>query len=58
MRRAACTRMLVERLLRRGGVDANQRGENTFSYGRLHALEQQKAADAEAHFWRAWRRRP
>ena len=47
-----------ERLLKRGAVDAYLRGENTFSYGRLHALEQQKAADAEARFWRAWRRRP
>ena len=47
-----------ERLLRRGGVEAYLRGENTFSYGRLHALEQQKAADAEAHFWKAWSRRP
>ena len=47
-----------ERLLRRGGVDAYLHGENTFSYGRLHALEQQKARDAEARFWRAWRRRP
>lgn len=47
-----------DRLLRRGAVDAYLRGENTFSYGRLHALEQQKAADAEARFWRTWRRRP
>ncbi|MDJ0337385.1 CYTH and CHAD domain-containing protein [Cryobacterium sp. PH31-O1] len=47
-----------DRLLRRGGVEAYLRGENTFSYGRLHALEQQKAAGAEAHFWRAWRCRP
>ena len=47
-----------ERLLRRGGVDAYLRGENTFSYGRLHALEQQKAADAEALFWKAWSHRP
>ncbi|TFD57383.1 CYTH and CHAD domain-containing protein [Cryobacterium suzukii] len=47
-----------DRLLRRGGVDAYLRGENTFSYGRLHALEQQKAADAEARFWKAWSRRP
>lgn len=47
-----------DRLLRRGGVDAYLRGENTFSYGRLHALEQQKAADAEARFWTAWSRRP
>ncbi|WP_104084203.1 CYTH and CHAD domain-containing protein [Cryobacterium sp. Y11] len=46
------------RLLQRGGVDAYLRGENTFSYGRLHALEQQKAAHAEARFWRAWSRRP
>ncbi|WP_104192881.1 CYTH and CHAD domain-containing protein [Cryobacterium sp. Y82] len=47
-----------ERLLRLGGVDTYLRGENTFSYGRLHALEQQKAADAEALFWKTWSRRP
>ncbi|WP_104201001.1 CYTH and CHAD domain-containing protein [Cryobacterium sp. Y29] len=47
-----------ERLLRRGGVDAYLRGENTFSYGRLHAQEQQKAAEAEALFWKAWTNRP
>jgi CHAD domain-containing protein len=47
-----------DRLLRRGAVDAYLHGENTFSYGRLHALEQQKAAEAEARFWRTWRRRP
>ncbi|WP_105034675.1 CYTH and CHAD domain-containing protein [Cryobacterium aureum] len=47
-----------DRLLKRGGVEAYLRGENTFSYGRLHALEQQRAADAEARFWRTWRRRP
>ena len=47
-----------DRLLRHGGVDAYLRGENTFSYGRLHALEQQKAADAEALFWKAWSHRP
>ena len=46
-----------ERLLRRGAVEAYLRGENTFSYGRLHALEQQKAAEAETRFWRIWRRR-
>ncbi|TFC25568.1 CYTH and CHAD domain-containing protein [Cryobacterium sp. TMT1-3] len=46
-----------DRLLQRGGVEAYLRGENTFSYGRLHALEQLRAADAEAHFWKAWSRR-
>ena len=47
-----------DRLLRRGAIDAYLRAENTFSYGRLHALEQQKAADAEALFWKAWSHRP
>ena len=47
-----------ERLLKRGAVDAYLRGENTFSYGRLHALEQQKAAVAESKFWQEWKNRP
>ncbi|MCY7403689.1 MAG: CYTH and CHAD domain-containing protein [Cryobacterium sp.] len=47
-----------ERLRRRGAVDAYLHGENTFSYGRLHALEQQKAERAESKFWKSWNRRP
>ncbi len=47
-----------DRLLRRGAVDAYQRGENTFSYGRLHAVEQQTAVYVEARFWTAWGHRP
>ncbi|WP_104137339.1 CYTH and CHAD domain-containing protein [Cryobacterium sp. Y62] len=47
-----------ERLLKRGAVDAYLRGENTFSYGRLHALEQQKAAEVESKFWKSWKNRP
>ena len=47
-----------ERLLKRGAVDAYLRGENTFSYGRLHALEQHRGARAEARFWKFWHRHP
>ena len=47
-----------DRLRRRGAIDAYLRGENTFSYGHLHAQEQQKAADAEVLFWKAWSHRP
>jgi CHAD domain-containing protein len=47
-----------DRLLQRGAVEAFLRGENTFSYGRLHAQEQQQAAKSEARFWKAWSRRP
>ena len=42
-------------LLHRLGVEAHLRGENGFSYGRLHALEQFGAADSEARFLRAWK---
>lgn len=37
-------------LLRRLGVQAHLAGENAFTYGRLHALEQSIAADSEARF--------
>ncbi|WP_104087834.1 CYTH and CHAD domain-containing protein [Cryobacterium sp. N19] len=47
-----------DRLLKRGGVEAYLRGENTFSYGRLHAKEQEQASSAQARFWKAWSRRP
>lgn len=47
-----------EHLLRGGAVDAYLHGENTFSYGRLHAHEQYQGAAAETRFWKSWRRRP
>lgn len=43
-----------ETLLRLGAVDAFLNGENAFSYGRLHALEEARASAAEARFRRAW----
>lgn len=45
-------------LLRRLGAEAFAQGENGFSYGRLHALEQAVAMDAEAHFHRLWKKFP
>ncbi|CAN5192396.1 hypothetical protein BH09ACT3_BH09ACT3_15540 [soil metagenome] len=44
--------------LRRWGMEAPSHGENAFSYGRLDALEQAAAADADARFLRAWRTFP
>lgn len=35
-------------------VQAHADGDSTFSFGRLHALEQQRAADARAQFTRDW----
>ena len=37
---------------RRLGMAAATAGENAFTYGLLHALEERRAADAEAEFWR------
>lgn len=36
--------------------EAERAGESSFSYGRLHALEQQRAAETEGDFARVWRR--
>ena len=44
--------------LLRWATEAELRGENTFSYGRLHALQEGAAHDAEARFRQAWRRFP
>lgn len=35
--------------------EAEQHGESGFTYGRLHALEQSRATDAEALFFRSWK---
>ncbi|TFC37238.1 CYTH and CHAD domain-containing protein [Cryobacterium sp. TMT2-14] len=43
-----------EKLLRLG-MAAYLQGENAFSYGRLHAVEQNGAAAVEARFFRTWR---
>jgi CHAD domain-containing protein len=45
-------------VLRRLGVHAHLAGENGFTYGRLHALEQSIATDSEARFRKAWKRFP
>jgi hypothetical protein len=36
---------------RRLGTVAAAAGENAFTYGRLHGLEQARGASAEAEFW-------
>lgn len=41
-------------LLRELAVEAQAEGANAFSFGRLHALEQQRAAEARAQFSRDW----
>ena len=41
--------------LLRLGLAAQLQGENAFSYGRLHAVEQSGAATMEARFFRTWR---
>ncbi|PPB49412.1 CHAD domain containing protein [Arthrobacter pityocampae] len=42
-------------LLRRLGAAASQQGENGFTYGRLHALEQGAALRAEERFRKEWK---
>ncbi|MET3923548.1 CHAD domain-containing protein [Arthrobacter sp. UYEF20] len=50
--------VVTRELLRRLGAESFLQGENGFSYGRLHALEQSAALDAEARFHRAWKKFP
>jgi CHAD domain-containing protein len=50
--------VLIRSLLRRLGVEAHLRGENGFSYGRLHCMEQSRAKESEAEFLQAWKRFP
>ena len=50
--------VVARTLLLRWAGEAQLRGENTFSYGRLHALEEGAAHDAEKQFRRAWKRFP
>jgi CHAD domain-containing protein len=45
-------------LLLRLAADAHLRAESTFSYGRLHALEQASAATTDDAFLQAWARFP
>ena len=50
--------VMARNLLRRLGIEAHLQGENGFSYGRLHALEQRTAEGSEIQFLQAWRRFP
>jgi CHAD domain-containing protein len=50
--------VVTRELLRRLGAEAFTLGENGFSYGRLHALEQSAALEAEARFHREWKKFP
>ncbi len=43
--------VVTRELCRRLGVVAAAAGENTFTYGRLHALEQARGERAEQEFW-------
>lgn len=50
--------LVIRSLLRRLGVEARLRGENGFSYGRLHYMEQSRAKESEAKLHKAWKRFP
>ena len=50
--------VVTRELLRRLGAQAFVQGENGFSYGRLHALEQAVALETEARFHRQWKKFP
>jgi CHAD domain-containing protein len=43
--------VVTQELCRRLGVVANAAAENSFTYGRLHALEEERAAQAVRDFW-------
>jgi CHAD domain-containing protein len=49
--------VVTRELLRRMG-SATGPGESGFTYGRLHAIEEQRAKDAEKQFRRLWKRFP
>jgi len=50
--------VVARQALLRLSTDAHNAGENTFTYGRLHAIEQARAEDSEAAYERAIRRIP
>ena len=50
--------VVTRELLRRLGAEAFEQGENGFTYGRLHALEQAAALETEARFHRQWKTFP
>lgn len=47
--------VVTRQYLRRMGASASAAGENGFTYGRLHALEQANAAAARERFAHAWK---
>lgn len=51
--------VVIREKLRSLATESREGGEgNEFTYGRLHALEQQRGADARTRFFRAWRQSP
>jgi CHAD domain-containing protein len=48
--------VVAQPLLRQFGVQAHLDGENGFTYGRLHALEQARAAETERLYTKAWQK--
>ncbi len=50
--------VVIRSLVRRLGAEAHLRGENGFSYGRLHHMEESRAKESEAEFDQAWKRFP
>ena len=50
--------VVARRVLRGYAGEAHLAGESSFTYGRLHALEQQRASAAEEDFERAWAKLP
>ncbi len=50
--------LVTRAVLRRLGAEAFLQGENGFSYGRLHALEEAAALEAESRFHQDWKHFP
>ncbi|MFD1213039.1 CHAD domain-containing protein [Arthrobacter sp. GCM10027362] len=50
--------VVARQLLRRLGAESLSLGENGFTYGRLHALEQEGAAESVKRFRQAWKKFP
>lgn len=50
--------VVARHLLREYAVQAHLSGENAFTFGRLHALEQARAEHAESDFAQAWSKLP
>ena len=50
--------IVTAELLRRLATEAHARGENAFTYGRLHARETQLSQDTEAEFYRLRKKLP